>query len=34
MAPEQPTTIDLILVLQILSNLQSFNKVPKSETLS
>ena len=34
MAPEQPTTIDLILVEQILSNLQSFTKVPKTGTLS
>ena len=33
MAQEQPTTIDLILVEQILSNLQSFTKVPKSGTL-
>ena len=33
MAPEQPTTIR-ILVEQILSNLQSFTKVPKSGTLS
>ena len=36
MAPEQPiaTTIDRILVEQILNNLQSFTKVPKSATLS
>ena len=34
MAPEQPTTIDLILLEQTLSNLQSFTKVPKSGTLS
>ena len=34
MAPEQPTTIDRILVEQSLSNLQSFTKVPKSGTLS
>ena len=34
MAPEQPTTINPILVEQILSNLQSFTKVPKSGTLS
>ena len=33
-APEHPTTIDLILVERILSNLKSFTKVPKSETLS
>ena len=35
MAPEQPTTIDLILVEQILpiSNLQPFTKAPKSGTL-
>ena len=33
MAPEQPTTIDLILVERILSNLQSFTKVPKFGTL-
>ena len=30
----QPTAINLILVEQILSNLQSFTKVPKSGTLS
>ena len=34
MAPEQPTTMDRILVAQILSNLESFTKVPKSGTLS
>ena len=34
MAPEQPTTIDRIVVAQILSNLHSFTKVPKYETLS
>ena len=34
MAPEQPITIDHILVAQILSSLQSFTKVPKSGTLS
>ena len=34
MAPEQPTTINLIIVEQVLSNLQSFTKVPKSGTLS
>ena len=34
MSPEQPTIIDLILVERILSNLQSFTKVPKSGTLS
>ena len=34
MAPEQLTTIDHILVAQILSNLQSFTKVPKSITSS
>ena len=32
--PEQPTTIDLILVEQILRNLQSFTKVAKSGILS
>ena len=31
--PEQPTAIDRFLVAQILSNLQSFNKVPNSGTL-
>ena len=34
MAPEQPTTIDRILVEQILNNLQSCTKVPRSGTLS
>ena len=34
MAPERPAAIDRILVAQILSNLQSFTKVPKSGTLS
>ena len=34
MAPERPATIDRILVVQILSNLQSFTKVPKYGTLS
>ena len=33
MAPEQPATIDRILVVQILSNLQFFTKVPKSRIL-
>ena len=34
MAPERLAAIDRILVAQILSNLQSFTKVPKSGTPS